>query len=94
MSIEIRYGVIGNVDAGKSTLTSVLVNGVNDDGRGSARELVFNHKHERDNGRTSSVSQNSFHSARVFYPKHSSENPWLVSLVSRDNWQKAESWCS
>ena len=60
MSIEIRYGVIGNVDAGKSTLTSVLVNGVNDDGRGSARELVFNHKHERDNGRTSSVSHQTY----------------------------------
>ena len=27
MSIEIRIGVVGNVDAGKSTLTSVLVNG-------------------------------------------------------------------
>lgn len=56
MSIEIRYGIIGNVDAGKSTLTSVLVNGENDNGRGSARELVFNHNHEKVNGRTSSVS--------------------------------------
>ena len=58
MSIEIRIGVVGNVDAGKSTLTSVLVNGKNDDGRGSARESVFNHSHEK-NGRTSSVSHQS-----------------------------------
>ena len=59
MSIEIRIGVVGNVDAGKSTLTSVLVNGKNDDGRGSARESVFNHSHEKKNGRTSSVSHQS-----------------------------------
>ena len=45
--IEIRIGVIGNVDSGKSTLVSVLSNGELDDGRGLARKLVLKHAHEK-----------------------------------------------
>jgi GTPase len=56
--IELRIAVCGNVDSGKSTLTSVLTHGVNDDGRGSARAKVFVHRHEQETGRTSSVSEN------------------------------------
>ena len=53
---EIRIGVLGNVDSGKSTLISVLKNKILDNGRGSARTKIFKHKHEKDTGRTSSVS--------------------------------------
>jgi GTPase len=35
--------VIGNVDSGKSTLVGVLTKGIFDDGRGSARERIFNY---------------------------------------------------
>jgi GTPase len=42
--------------AGKSTLIGCLSKSVVDNGRGSARELVFRHRHERENGRTSSIS--------------------------------------
>ncbi|RNF05918.1 putative GTP-binding elongation factor tu family protein [Trypanosoma rangeli] len=56
--IELRLAMCGNVDSGKSTLTSVLTHGCCDDGRGSARALVFKHKHEAATGRTSSVSEN------------------------------------
>ena len=56
-STEIRIGVIGNVDSGKSTLVSVLTNKLLDDGRGSARSLVLKHPHEKDTGRTSDVTQ-------------------------------------
>lgn len=49
--------MIGNVDSGKSTLVGVLTRGVIDDGRGSARKLVFNFTHEQSNGRTSSIGQ-------------------------------------
>ena len=35
----------------------VLTKGIFDDGRGAARERVFNYKHEKENGRTSSVAQ-------------------------------------
>ncbi|KAI5305589.1 hypothetical protein KEM56_003962 [Ascosphaera pollenicola] len=53
--IETRIAVVGNVDAGKSTLLGVLVKGRLDDGRGSARVNLFRHKHEVESGRTSSV---------------------------------------
>lgn len=54
---EIRIGVIGNVDSGKSTLVSVLSKKLLDDGRGKARKLVLKHPHEKDTGRTSDVTQ-------------------------------------
>lgn len=53
---DIRIAVIGNVDSGKSTLVGVLSKGINDDGRGLARSLVFNYAHEHANGRTSSIA--------------------------------------
>jgi GTPase len=53
--IETRIAVVGNVDAGKSTMLGVLVKGNLDDGRGKARVNLFRHKHEIESGRTSSV---------------------------------------
>lgn len=53
---EIRIGVIGNVDSGKSTTISVLANNIKDNGRGYARELVMIHDHEKDSGRTSAIA--------------------------------------
>uniref|UniRef100_A0A8H7TTC4 Tr-type G domain-containing protein n=1 Tax=Bionectria ochroleuca TaxID=29856 RepID=A0A8H7TTC4_BIOOC len=53
--IETRIAVVGNVDAGKSSLLGVLVKGDLDDGRGKARVNLFRHKHEIETGRTSSV---------------------------------------
>lgn len=53
--LEIRVAVVGNVDAGKSTLLGVLTHGELDNGRGQARQKLFRHKHEMESGRTSSV---------------------------------------
>jgi len=53
--LEIRVAVVGNVDAGKSTLLGVLTHGDLDNGRGHARQRLFRHKHEMESGRTSSV---------------------------------------
>ncbi|EPQ27221.1 uncharacterized protein PFL1_05144 [Pseudozyma flocculosa PF-1] len=53
--VELRIAVIGNVDAGKSTMLGVLTKGGLDDGRGKARVNLFRHKHEIESGRTSSV---------------------------------------
>ena len=50
-----RVAVVGNVDAGKSTLLGVLTHGELDNGRGTARQKLFRHKHEMETGRTSSV---------------------------------------
>jgi GTPase len=53
--MEVRICVVGNVDAGKSTMLGVLTRGGLDDGRGKARVALFRHKHEIETGRTSSV---------------------------------------
>ncbi len=50
-----RVAVVGNVDAGKSTLLGVLTHTELDNGRGTARQKLFRHKHEMESGRTSSV---------------------------------------
>lgn len=53
---EIRIAVLGNVDSAKTTLVSTITNKILDDGRGLARSKVFKHQHEKDTGRTSSIS--------------------------------------
>ncbi|XP_060537434.1 GTP-binding protein 2 isoform X2 [Cylas formicarius] len=55
-NIEIRVAVLGNADAGKSTLLGVLTQGNLDNGRGKARLNMFRHLHEIQSGRTSSIS--------------------------------------
>ncbi|CAL8100449.1 unnamed protein product [Calicophoron daubneyi] len=54
--VDVRVAVVGNVDAGKSTLLGVLTHGELDNGRGLARLRLLRHKHEAETGRTSSVS--------------------------------------
>ena len=55
--IETNFVVLGNVDSGKSTTIGVLITGRKDDGKGLARLNAFNYPHERETGRTSSVSR-------------------------------------
>uniref|UniRef100_H2ZBE9 GTP-binding protein 1 n=1 Tax=Ciona savignyi TaxID=51511 RepID=H2ZBE9_CIOSA len=50
-----RVAVVGNVDAGKSTLLGVLTHCELDNGRGYSRQKLFRHKHEVESGRTSSI---------------------------------------
>lgn len=54
--IDIKITVAGNVDSGKSTLIGVLIGNKLDNGKGLTRMNVFNHPHEIDTGRTSSIS--------------------------------------
>lgn len=55
--LDIKMCIVGNVDSGKSTLVGVLTQGKLDDGRGRARMSVFQHRHEIETGRTSSISR-------------------------------------
>ena len=57
--LDLRVAVVGNVDAGKSTLVGVLTGPTTflDDGRGLARSRVLRHKHEAETGRTSSIAE-------------------------------------
>jgi len=54
---EIRIGVCGNIDAGKSSFVGVMTKNVLDNGRGYARSFIMKHKHELDSGRTSVLVQ-------------------------------------
>lgn len=54
--IEVKIGLIGEEQSGKSTLVGVLVNDVYDNGGGLASKNVFRHKHEVICGKTSSFT--------------------------------------
>jgi len=54
---HIRIAVLGNVDAGKSTLIGTLCHARLDDGNGSNRKLVTKYPHEIESGRTSTITQ-------------------------------------
>lgn len=51
-----RILFLGSTQSGKSTTINVLLTKQNDDGNGSARLSLFNHKHEIISGKTSSIS--------------------------------------
>jgi len=55
-SRNIRVAVVGNVDAGKSTMIGTLISSCLDDGRGSSRTSIMKHRHEIESGRTSTAS--------------------------------------
>lgn len=56
ISQALRILVLGNVDAGKSTIVGSLTTQTLDDGRGSCRLQIMKHRHEITTGRTSTVS--------------------------------------
>jgi GTPase len=62
---NIRVAVVGNVDAGKSTMIGTLTSSMLDDGRGSSRTSIMKHRHEIESGRTSTASTHllGFHSS-------------------------------
>jgi len=53
---NIRVAVVGNVDAGKSTLIGTMTSSMLDDGRGSSRTSIMKHRHEIETGRTSTAT--------------------------------------
>jgi GTPase len=54
---EYRIGFIGPTNSGKSTIIGVLSHGFLDNGNGSARSTVLRYNHEKKNGTTSSIKQ-------------------------------------
>jgi GTPase len=55
--IDLYISVVGNVDAGKSTLIGVLSKNILDNGRGKSRSSITHYKHELETGRTSTSTQ-------------------------------------
>jgi len=54
---DYRLCLFGNTLSGKTTLLSLLVNNVIDDGNGMARNIILKHIHEFETGKTSSISE-------------------------------------
>lgn len=52
---EIKVGLLGGTNNGKTTFLGILTYDVLDDGDGSARSNIFRHDHEKINGTTSSI---------------------------------------
>jgi GTPase len=61
---QLRIGVLGNVDSGKTTLISVVSNNILDNGRGLARKRVLKHNHEQESGRTSSITHTYYRTGK------------------------------
>jgi len=89
--IELKIGVAGNVDSGKSTTIGTLTKGILDDGRGKARLHVFNYKHEINSGRTSSIGHQIMgydKNGNIINTKLDKQNAWTditsqsVKLIS------------
>lgn len=59
MNNELAYIVCGSVDSGKSTLIGTIISGKLDDGNGLNRNIVSKHNHEKQTGKTSSISVHS-----------------------------------
>lgn len=78
---EVRIGVIGNVDSGKSTLIGVLKNDILDNGRGSARLTILQHNHEKETGRTSSISKH-------YISKNDDKVVCLIDLAGHEKYLK------
>lgn len=79
--------MVGNVDAGKSTLLGVLTHGELDNGRGFARQKLFRHKHEMESGRTSSVGNDILGfdqegQVRVYAPCFTSKRSVILKITT------------
>tara|TARA_B110000208_G_C11798906_1_gene440936 strand:- start:5774 stop:6976 length:1203 start_codon:yes stop_codon:yes gene_type:complete len=77
---NINIAIAGNVDSGKSTLIGVLTNNKLDNGRGLARNLILRNKHEKETGRTSTISLNYIRGKDKIYT--------LVDLAGHEKYLK------
>ena len=82
---EVRVAVVGNVDAGKSTLLGVLTHGELDNGRGLARQRLFRHKHEMESGLDTLIASLDFSHFVSFIGRTSSVGNDILGFDSRGN---------
>jgi GTPase len=82
LSEEVRIAIAGSVDVGKSSLIGVLTRDILDDGRGLARAHVFKFRHEKESGRTSSITNH--------YIKHANSDKvtTLIDLAGHEKYLK------
>lgn len=68
-----------------STITGVLTKDILDDGRGKARSLILKHRHEKETGRTSCISQ---HYIREFDENNNEKIVNFVDLAGHEKYLK------
>lgn len=83
---DMRVCLLGDTNAGKSTLISMLCYNVADDGNGSARSNVFKHYHEFENGTTSSIRHDiiGFKNDKLINYKTSFVGSWDIIATKSD----------
>jgi GTPase len=87
---ECVLAVCGPVDAGKSSTIGVLTSGQLDNGRGSARNKILVHPHEKESGRTSHITYNPIlytlqnNNIVLTNPKDKSSNLYNFELRDQD----------
>jgi elongation factor 1-alpha len=79
----IKIAIAGNVDSGKSTLIGVLSKNILDDGRGFARSKILKNKHERETGRTSSITY-----SQIEYDLEKKKILTLIDLAGHEKYLK------
>ena len=77
---QLRVAICGSADTGKSTLVGVLTGSELDDGRGSARRKILRHTHEKESGKTSTISYN--------YIKYDHKEISLFDLAGQEKYIK------
>lgn len=65
----VKYCLLGNVDASKSTLLGVLKSGELDDGKGKSRSSVLQLKHEKQSGNTTNSNMIKIYQNKEFINK-------------------------
>lgn len=80
---DLSVAFCGAVGCGKSTLMAVLLTARLDDGCGGTRQSLFNHKHELDSGRTSSLASRVWTVPQDAVPGGQSPPPAAVAAPGR-----------
>lgn len=83
-----KFVVLGNVDSGKSSFIGVMISGKSDDGNGSARNSIAHFSHEKETGRTSSVSYHYMFD----FKEHTKELVTLVDLCGHEKYYNTTMW--
>jgi GTPase len=87
---EKRIVFLGESSVGKSTLISVMTKNIIDDGEGSARLALFNHKHEMFTGHTSSISIQYFDYKDPTKVNTKSHKIVLIDLPGNEKYKKTK----
>lgn len=82
--VYLGVGMLGNVDASKSTTLGMLITGQKDDGNGKLRSLISRHPHEIKSGRTSDTAYHTgvFGDNRITFVDLAGHEKYLKTTIA------------